>query len=107
MGKSLGAYKIEKSSSSDFTNIKWTQKNSVDTDKTKNKKKKSRNTSPTNIIYSQKTKKVQSPSEKVFKVDENDGTEKLKNSKKKDDKKFQNSSVSNSKIKPGFKRPGR
>jgi len=107
MGKSLGAYKIEKSSSSDLKNIKWTQKNSVDTDKIKNKKKKLRNTSPTNIIYAQNTKKTQSPSEKVFKVDEDDGTEKLKNSKKKIDKKFQNSSVSNSKIKQGFKRPGR
>ncbi|MBA4718012.1 MAG: hypothetical protein HRO68_02490 [Nitrosopumilus sp.] len=62
MGKSLGDYTIEKSSSADIKNIKWTQKNPKDTDKLK---------------------------------------------KKKTDKKFQNSSASNCKIKQGFKRPAR
>lgn len=107
MRKSLGDYKIEQSSSSDIKNIKWTQKNPVDTDKVKNKKKTSQNTSPTNIIYAQKTKKVPPGVEKVFKIEEVDSTENLKNSKKKVDKKFQNSSASNCKIKQGFRRPGR
>ena len=107
MGKSLGDYNIEKSSSSDIKNIKWTQKNPVDTDKSKNKKKTKRKTSPSNIIYTPETKKVKPPVEKIFKVKEVIITEKSKNKKKKTDKKFQNSSISNCKIEQGFTRPGR
>ena len=107
MGKSLGDYKIGKSSSSDIRNIKWTQKNPVDTDKSKNKKKPAKNTSPLNIIYAQKTKKIEPSIEKVFKVDEVSDSEKSKNQKKTVDKKFQTSSASNYKIKQGFTRPGR
>ncbi len=62
MLKSLGDYRIENSSSSDINNIKWTQKNPIDSDKSK---------------------------------------------KKKTDKRFQNSSASNCKIKQGFRRPSR
>ncbi len=107
MGKSLGDYTIEKSSSSDIKNIKWTQKNPKDTDKLKKKKtdKKFQNSSASNIIYTQKTKKVKPSVEKVFKVKEVIDTGKSK--KKKTDKKFQNSSASNCKIKQGFKRPAR
>ena len=107
MGKSLGDYNIEKSSSSDINNIKWSQKNPVDTEKPKNKKKASKNTSSTNIIYAQKTKKVESPVEKVFKVESIVEPEKSKNIKKSTDKKFQNSSAANCKIQQGFTRPGR
>ena len=38
MGKSLGDYNIEQSSSHDIKNIKWTQKNPTDTEKLKKKK---------------------------------------------------------------------
>ncbi len=107
MGKSLGDYTIGKSSSSDIKNIKWTQKNPKDTDKLKKKKtnKKFRNSSASNIIYTQKPKNIKSHVEKVFKIKEVIDTDKSK--KKKTDKKFQNSSASNCKIKQSFKRPAR
>ena len=107
MGKSLGDYTIGKSSSSDIKNIKWTQKNPKDTDKLKKKKtnKKFRNSSASNIIYTQKSKNIKSYVEKVFKIKEVIDIGKSK--KKKTDKKFQNSSASNCKIKQGFKRPAR
>ncbi len=107
MGKSLGDYTIGKSSSTDIKNIKWTQKNPKDIDKLKKKKtdKKFKNSSASNIIYTQKTKKAKSHVEKVFKVKEVIDTDKSK--KKKTDKKFKNSSASNCKIKQGFKRPAR
>ncbi len=103
MGNSLADYKIEQSSSSDINNIKWTQKNPVDPDKPKNKKKK-RNTSPTNIIYTSNPK-VKPGAKKLFKIEEIVSTN--SKNKKKTGKKFQNSSASNSIIKPGFTRPGR
>ena len=107
MGRSLGDYNIEKSSSSDINNIKWSQKNPVDTEKSKNKKKVPKNTSSSNIIYAQKTKKVESIVEKVFKVESIVESEKSKNKKNPTDKKFQNSSATNCKIEQGFTRPGR
>jgi len=103
MGKSLGDYNIEQSSSSDIKNIKWTQKNSVDTEKSKNKKKTAKKISPSNIIYTKKTKPFV---EKIFKVEVIE-TEKSKNKTKKVGKRFQNSSASNCKIEQGFRRPGR
>jgi len=107
MAKSLGEYVIEKSSSSDIQNITWTQKNPKDTTKSKKKKpnKKYKNSSTSNIIYAQKTKKISLPVEKVFKIEEIIDTKKSK--KKKPNKKYQNSSASRCKIKPEFKRPGR
>jgi len=102
MAKSLGEYVIEKSSSTDIQNITWTKKNPKDT--TKPKKKKSKNSSASNIIYAQKPKKTSPPVEKVFKIKVVD-TEKPK--KKKSDKRHQNSSASMCKIKPEFKRPAR
>jgi len=107
MGKSLGDYNIEKSSSSDINNIKWTQKNPSDTEKSKNKKKTARKTSPSNIIYTDKIKKIKPYIEKVFKVKEVIDTKKSKNKNKTEDKKFQNSSADNCKIEQGFSRPGR
>ncbi len=96
--KSLGDYNIEKSSSGDIKNIKWSQKNPKDAEI--KKKMRTRKISPLNIIYTQKTK----PSvEKVFRIEED--IEKTK--KKKTDKKSQKSSADNCKIKQGFKRPGR
>ena len=79
MAKSLGDYNIEKSSSSDLKNIKWIQKNPVDMDKLKSKKKTTRTTSPFNVIYTQETEKVQPPVKKVFKIIEVIDIEKSKN----------------------------
>ena len=107
MGKSLGDFNIEKSSTADVNNIQWTQKNPRDVEKPKKKKldKKHKNTSAVNIIYSTKTKKAKPPVEKVFKVEEKIDTEKSK--KEKLDKKHKNSSASICNIKQGFKRPAR
>lgn len=104
MAKSLGDFRIKKSSSSDTNNIQWTQKNPFDAEKLKTKKsnKKTRNSSPTNIIYSDEIKP--SP-EKVFKIE--DVTDGDKTKKKNPDKRFQNSSASNCIIEQGFKRPAR
>ena len=107
MSKSLEDYNIERSSSSNINNVKWTQKNLVDTDKPKNKNKAVRNTSPSNIIYTTKTQKVKLPIEKVFKVKEIIDVDKSKNKKKKTYKRFQTSSASNYKIEPGFTRKAR
>ena len=106
MGKSLGDYNIEKSSSSDVKNIKWTQKNPIGAEEPKKKKTgKKLHISASNIIYTDKTKKVKPSVEKIFKVEEVIDTEKPK--KKNADKRFQNSSASNCKIQQGFKRPSR
>jgi len=96
--KSLGDYNIERSSSTDIKNIKWSQKNPKDAEIKKKKRK--RKISPLNIIYTQKIK----PSvKKIFRIKED--IEKIK--KKKTDKKFQKSSADNCNIQQGFKRPGR
>ncbi len=111
MGKSLADYRIERSSASDTKNIQWTQKNPIDTEKSKSKKRKAgkrlQNSSASNIIRTHKTKKVKPPVEKVFKVKEVIDTEKSKSKKKEANKRYQNSSASNCKIKQGFKRPAR
>jgi hypothetical protein len=104
MGNSLGSYKIAQSSSSDLKNIKWTQKNSIDNNESKNKKKTKRKTSPLNIIYDNKRKTIKPLVGKVLKIDLT-SKEKLKN--KKEDKKFRTSSASNCIIKQGFTRPAR
>jgi hypothetical protein len=102
MGNSLGDYMLEQSSLSGADNIKWTQKNSAGTEKSK-KKKIVRKTSPTNIVYTDGTK-VKPHIEKIFKIEENSNTE---SKKEKAGKKFQTSSASNFKIIPGFSRKGR
>lgn len=62
MGKSLGDYNIEQSSSTELKNIKWTQKKS-DSDTNSKKKKK---ISPTNIIYAES--KSEPIKQKTFKI---------------------------------------
>ena len=94
MAKSLGEYTLSKTSSV-AGEVKWTKKNPVDPDKPKKKKKK--NTSPTNIIT---TDKIVEPIEKTFKVDE-------KTKKKRSGKKFEKSDLTSDKIERGYKRPGR
>ena len=103
MGKTLGDYNLEKSSSSNIKNIKWTQKK-TDTDKTKIIKKKKIKIPSTNTI-SHKKAKIKSSVKKIFKVTKSTNTKKLKNTKT--DKRFQNSSASNCKIEQGFTRPAR
>ena len=106
MGKSLGDYRIEISSSSDLKNIQWSKKNTFDVDDSKKKKTgKKSNISPTNILHTSESKKDQPVIEKVFKIEDVDNTDKPK--KKNADKKFQKSSASNSNIQQGFKRPAR
>lgn len=105
MAKSLGDYNIERSSSSDVQNITWTKKVSIDTS-TKSKKsnsiKISKNTSPTNIIF---TDAVTKTSKKIFIIEEIVDASKSKINNV--DRKFENSSASNCNIKQGFKRPSR
>lgn len=99
MGKSLGDYMLEQSSLSGTGNIKWTQKNPTDIEKVK-KKKTMKNTSSTNIIYTDDKPHI----EKIFKIVESvDADSKKENI----GKKFQSSSASNFKILPGFSRKGR
>ena len=101
MGKSLGDYLLEQSSLLGTSGVKWTQKTQADTEKSK-KKKTARNTSPTNIIYTDD--KVKPYVEKIFKIAENTNTE---SKKKKLSKRFQTSSASTFKVIPGFTRKGR
>jgi len=98
MPKSLGEYNISRSSSADINNIKWSPKKSTNTDIPK--KRKTRKTSSTNIIYTDKIKVKEAA--KIFIVKEND-----KSKKNNTHEKFQNSSVTICKIGQGFKRPGR
>ena len=106
MGKSLGDYRIETSSSSDSKNIRWSKKNQFDVNDPKKKKTgKKFNISPTNILQTSKSKKDQPIIEKVFKIEDVNDVNKSK--KKNADKKFQNSSASNCNIKQSFKRPAR
>jgi len=100
MGKSLGDYMLEQSSLSGTGNIKWTQKNPANIEKSK-KKKAEKKTSPTNIIYTDKSK---SHVEKIFKIEGHTNTE---SKKEKTGKKFQTSSAFNFKIIPGFSQKGR
>ena len=102
MGKSLGDYLLEQSSLLGTSGVKWTQKTSTDTEKSK-KKKTARNTSSTNIIYTDDTK-VKIHVEKIFKIEENTNTE---SKKEKTGKRFQTSSASTFKVIPGFTRKGR
>ena len=99
MGKSLGDYNIEQSSSQDIKNIKWTQKNSVDTKKPK-KKRITKNNPSSYVIYTKTSQKISGKRE--FKIENT-----VKPKKKRITKKHQSSDASTCKIEPGFKRPGR
>ena len=103
MGKSLGDYNIEQSSSFDLKNIKWTQKNQSNIKKPKQSR--NHNPPPLSPIIIHKTLKDKS-SNKLFIV-ESLVTDNQKNKKSAVKKRFQNSSATMSKIEQGFKRPGR
>ena len=105
MTKSLGDYNIERSSSFDTHNISWSKKTPIDVDQQKKKKsnKPSKNTSATNIIYTDVESKP--PVEKTFIIEKIMGADKSK--KNNFDRRFENSSASIGTIGPGFKRPAR
>ncbi|MBC8516469.1 MAG: hypothetical protein ISR81_02980 [Nitrosopumilus sp.] len=105
MVKSLGDYNKEKSSSYDTKNIKWSKKNPLDLDKSKKKKSTKKKISPLNIIPRSKNEKTVEKEERIFKVEEDSDEDKSKNQIL--NRKFEKSSVSNSKIEPGFKRKAR
>jgi len=99
MARSFGDYMLEQSSLSGEGNIRWTHKNPTDNEKSK-KKKVARNTSSTNIIYTDD--KVKPHVEKIFIIEKDTESKKGKGGKK-----FENSSASNFKILPGFTRKAR
>lgn len=107
MGKSLGDFNIKKSSSTDTKNIEWYLKNSIFQGQLKKKKtgKKKSNSSPTNIVYSQNSDKIEQKIEKVFKIENNEDVEKSKNENP--GKMHQKSSVKNCLIEQGYKRKAR
>lgn len=93
----LEEFNIACSSSNDVHNIKWIQKNSKYLDNSK--KKKTKNSSSTNIIYTNKD--TQDKTSKTFKINSS-----RKTKKNISEKKFQ-TSESISKIERGFRRLGR
>ncbi len=101
MIKSLGDYNKEKSSSANFKNITWTQKNPTDVQKLRNKNKKN---SPSNILPPQNIETTKTL-KKIYKIEK--VSNKGKSKKEIWDKRSQKSSADNCKIKPGFKRPSR
>lgn len=98
MGKSLMDYNIERSSSTDIKNIKWTKKNTSDPNKSKKKKQ----ISPTNALPP-KDAKIQSDAPRIFKIKDRINAPK----KKKTTNKAQNASLSHCKIEQGYKRKSR
>ncbi|MGH1520945.1 MAG: hypothetical protein ACRBB2_01030 [Nitrosopumilus sp.] len=104
MGKSLGDYNLEQSSSFNLKNIKWTQKNPSNIKKPKQSK--NRNLSSLNHSSIPKTSTDGDSSNKLFIV-ESLIYDKQKNKKSAVKKRFQNSSATISKVEQGFKRPGR
>ena len=107
MTKSLGNYNIEKSSSSDVNNIRWSQKKENDENKPKKKKiiKESQIPSGTNIIYKKDNDEEKIVTKKVFKIEDESNSEK---SKEEIGRRFENISPSLGQIKEkSFKRPGR
>ena len=103
MVKSLGDYNKARSSTTDLKNIKWTKKNPADSKKPRKRSKPK--ISPTNILDSGNSR-ISEAMEKVYRIKD---TVNKKGPQRglSLDKKSQRSSVSNCKIKPGFKRPGR
>lgn len=98
---SFGDYTIAKSSSADINNIRWTKKNQDNSEKPKKSKEKTRNTSASNIIY---TDEVESPTlDRIFKIQ----TEQNEPKKSNGEKKVKTASTSSSNIQYSFSRRGR
>ena len=106
MRKTLGDYNIEKSSSSDVNNISWSQKNQKEGNKPKKKKivKKSKIPSGTNIIYKKKEDE-KTDSNKIFKIKNEENSEKPK---EETGKRYENTASSLGQVKEkSYKRPAR
>ena len=106
MRKTLGDYNIEKSSSSDVNNISWSQKKQKNVNKIKkeNNVKTNLTESGTNIIYKKKEEE-ESINKKIFKIGNEEDTEK---SKETTGKRHENTSSVLGQVKEkSYKRPGR
>ena len=106
MRKTLGDYNIEKSSSSDVNNISWSQKKQKNENKTKkeNNVRTNLTESGTNIIYKKKEDE-ESINKKIFKIENEEDTEK---SKETTGKRHENTSSVLGQVKEkSYKRPGR
>ena len=106
MRKTLGDYNIEKSSSADLNNISWSQKKQ----KNENKPKKEKNVKTnltilgTNIIY-KKDEIQEIVTEKIFKIKNEQNSEK---SKEETGKRYENTDSSLGQVKEkSYKRPAR
>ena len=106
MRKTLGDYNIEKSSSSDVNNISWSQKRQKNEGKQKKEKNVKTNLTVlgTNIIY-KKEEDQESTTNKIFKIENEQNSEK---SKEKIGKRYENTSSSLGQVKErSYKRPAR
>ena len=106
MRKTLGDYNIEKSSSTDVNNISWSQKKQ----KNENKPRKEKNVKTnltilgTNIIY-KKDEIQEIVTEKIFKIKNEQNSEK---SKEETGKRYENTDSSLGQVKEkSYKRPAR
>ena len=106
MRKTLGDYNIEKSSSADVNNINWSQKKQKSEDKPRKEKNIRTNltTSGTNIIY-KKEEDQKVVTEKIFKIKNEQNSEK---SKEETGKRYENVDASLGQVKErSYKRPAR
>jgi hypothetical protein len=106
MRKTLGDYNIEKSSSADVNNISWSQKKQKNEDKPRkeNNIKTNLTVSGINIIY-KKENEQETNSKKIFKIENQENSEKPK---EKIGKRHENTSSSLGKVKErSYKRPAR
>ena len=106
MRKTLGDYNIEKSSSTDLNNISWSQKKQKNEDKPIKKENLKTNltVSGTNIIY-KKDEDQETVIKKVFKIENQENSEKYKENT---GKRYENTASSLGQVKErSYKRPGR
>ena len=106
MRKTLGDYNIEKSSSTDLNNISWSQKKQKNENKPRKKENLKTNltASGTNIIY-KKDEDQETAIKKVFKIENQENSEKCKENT---GKRHENTSSSLGQVKErSYKRPGR
>jgi len=106
MRKTLGDYNIEKSSSTDVNNISWSQKKQKNENKPRKEKNVKTNltTLGTNIIY-KKDEIQEIVTEKIFKIKNEQNSEK---SKEETGKRYENTDSSLGQVKEkSYKRPAR
>ena len=106
MRKTLGDYNIEKSSSTDLNNISWSQKKQKNENKPRKKENLKTNltASGTNIIY-KKDEDQETAIKKVFKIENQENSEKYKENT---GKRHENTASSLGQVKErSYKRPAR